>query len=583
MFLPRKRKGASFLIMVVIMALVMSIFAISVTQLSRSRSATLISDATEKQVLYLAEDAANQMILRLNSGSTAPIGLTPATELGANYKYEASYDSGSKPFYPSSSSGTVAGRAYLMDPNYNLDPSRAIYSKTVYLEVASASASPLMVYFKLSGGTRNTPYYRIWDGANWGLELSAPALQSGIYNGTNVDVQHVVLAFEPGSNRAMLGAVDSMGNVWAEAWNGDVWAGPYLVINAGDTSARHYPTRSFDVVYETTETAGSKRAILVGADPRNSVHRPLYSIWNGATWSTPTTIAAAPTTGEVVYVKAKANPSAGSREIAVIYQDDHPDVFAEVWNGTSWSNMGTSTNWGSVSNQRGRAIGIAYEQVSGTAIFAHGLRSSGNWRVYYRTWNGTTLSGDTQVNGTNSTTVRQLEMCPVPGTDQVILAYMMSSGTSGTVRTHTWSGTAWGTAETQGVAYSLSFQYFDLTSIGANNATLFVSTSTSTLLRRVWNGTSWSTGSTTTGWTVSYPTAAALPNLGITLAVFYEDVADNDILEWHTSSSGAWQPLASLAVGVSISPAYERTAIGTPYASTGSGFAGVKGTWRESY
>jgi uncharacterized protein (UPF0333 family) len=62
MFLPGKRKGASFLIMVVIMALVMSVFAISVSQLSRSRSSTLISDATEKQVLYLAEDAANQMV-----------------------------------------------------------------------------------------------------------------------------------------------------------------------------------------------------------------------------------------------------------------------------------------------------------------------------------------------------------------------------------------------------------------------------------------------------------------------------------------------------------------------------------------
>jgi hypothetical protein len=107
MFLPRKRKGASFLIMVVIMALVMSIFAISVTQLSRSRSATLISDATEKQVLYLAEDAANQMILQLNSGSTAPIGLTPATELGANYRYEASYAPGTKPF--GQGSGTVMG------------------------------------------------------------------------------------------------------------------------------------------------------------------------------------------------------------------------------------------------------------------------------------------------------------------------------------------------------------------------------------------------------------------------------------------------------------------------------------------
>jgi uncharacterized protein (UPF0333 family) len=139
MFLQGKRQGASFLIMVVIMALVMSMFAVSVSQLSRSRSSTLISDATEKQVLYLAEDAANQMIYQLNvNRSTTSIGsptLLIATELGANdrYRFEASYST-VKPFY-SSSSGTVIGIAYLMDPSNLSDKGKAIYSKTVYLEV----------------------------------------------------------------------------------------------------------------------------------------------------------------------------------------------------------------------------------------------------------------------------------------------------------------------------------------------------------------------------------------------------------------------------------------------------------------
>jgi hypothetical protein len=137
MFLSRKRRGASFLIMVVIMALVMSVFAVSVSQLSRSRSATLISDATEKQVLYLAEDAANQMILRLNSGTTTPIPLTPAPELGANYEYEASYESGSKPFHPSSSSGTVRGTGYCTTGT-------GTYSKTVYIEVQETGSGLLV-------------------------------------------------------------------------------------------------------------------------------------------------------------------------------------------------------------------------------------------------------------------------------------------------------------------------------------------------------------------------------------------------------------------------------------------------------
>jgi len=128
-FLPRKRKGASFLIMVVIMALVMSVFAISVSQLSRSRSSTLISDATEKQVLYLAEDAVNQMILQLNRDSSSTSISSPyALDIGANFRYDAAYTEGTGPFNPSTSSGTVRGTGYCVTAT-------GTYSKTVYLEV----------------------------------------------------------------------------------------------------------------------------------------------------------------------------------------------------------------------------------------------------------------------------------------------------------------------------------------------------------------------------------------------------------------------------------------------------------------
>ncbi|MFA4931682.1 MAG: hypothetical protein WC625_02030 [Caldisericia bacterium] len=128
MFLPGKRKGASFLIMVVIMAVVMSMFAISVSQLSRSRSSTLISDATEKQVLYLAEDAVNQMILQLHKDSSSKSISSPdPLDIGATFRYDAVYTEGTEPFNPTSS-GTVRGTGYCVTAT-------GTYSKTVYLEV----------------------------------------------------------------------------------------------------------------------------------------------------------------------------------------------------------------------------------------------------------------------------------------------------------------------------------------------------------------------------------------------------------------------------------------------------------------
>lgn len=138
MFLQGKRQGASFLIMVVIMAFVMSMFAISVSQLSRSRSSTLISDATEKQVLYLAEDAANQMILQLNVDQlngdqlSRTVTLPDPSAVGPNFEYDAGYTPGTPevppPFNGSKSSGTVRGTGSCVTAT-------GTYSKTVYLEV----------------------------------------------------------------------------------------------------------------------------------------------------------------------------------------------------------------------------------------------------------------------------------------------------------------------------------------------------------------------------------------------------------------------------------------------------------------
>jgi len=126
MFLLYKRTGSSFVIMVIIMAVVVSMFAVSVSQLSRSRSSTLISDATEKQVLYLAEDAANQMMYQLNVDShSTSINVTDASDVGPNFTYDASYSSGTTPFQKRVGGvGTVRGTGYLMNPSCPTDTSK---------------------------------------------------------------------------------------------------------------------------------------------------------------------------------------------------------------------------------------------------------------------------------------------------------------------------------------------------------------------------------------------------------------------------------------------------------------------------
>jgi hypothetical protein len=622
MFLPRKRKGASFLIMVVIMALVMSIFAISVTQLSRSRSATLISDATEKQVLYLAEDAANQMILQLNSGSTAPIGLTPATELGANYRYEASYAPGTKPF--GKGSGTVMGKASLVDGAGN-----DIYSKTVYAEVLERSnAKPLMVYAKANvpnGPIKNTPFYRVWNGADWGgldkpaipLERESPPLGDD----STVEIQFVRLVYSPNGSEAILGAQDGRGNIWAQEYDvlGDLWSGLILVCDSGRTSSTTPPGRYFDVAYEnsTTLVDGKDvyRAILVCRDPDGG-RVPLYSTWDGASWTpigewewnedhdghwTADNWSSSPgasvenvpdSMSRPAFIELATNPmttGGRSKEIGMIYQDSNRRVFGEVWDGTAWSAPSSSV-WSRVESSAGRAIGIAYEQTSGDLMFVYAKQVSSRWTERYRVWDGTSLSVETTVLGTSDKTIRWLQLNRVPGTNTVVSSFADSSRR---LYTTNWDGTAWdSTLVPHGNTYGTGSPFFDFASSGADKGTLVFSSSEEgphpdhtpiySLTARTWSGgTTWTLLGTTPGWTRSHAVIVASPtNI---FSGYYNDVANANVLEWHTHGSadtvGTWR---TFPFGNTLSPAYERIAIAIPAAS-GSGFTVVKGTWREDY
>ncbi|MGC8758089.1 MAG: type II secretion system protein, partial [Caldisericaceae bacterium] len=262
----RSRQGATFIVVVVIMALVLSVFALTLSSLLNTRTSTAVSVENEKAVLYLAEDAVNQMIYQLNvNPSSTSIPLTDASDIGPNFKYDASYSSGTKPF--NLGSGTVRGTGYLMNPAYPTDTSKAIYSKTVYVEVQPGNAAPVMVYIKAGNARNNIPYYRVWNGADWGNEQAAPAVQGGIYSGRSApDIQFIKLVFDPSGARAMLGMQDTYGNVWAEEWSGTSFSAAILVYDSGGTGIRNLTSRDFDIAYENTPTNGVYRAVLVFDD-----------------------------------------------------------------------------------------------------------------------------------------------------------------------------------------------------------------------------------------------------------------------------------------------------------------------------
>jgi len=590
MFLTKSRKGASFIIMVIIMAVVMSGFAIALSLTSTSRGANLVSKNIEKQLLYLAQDAVNQMLYKLNTGAVTALALTTAPEVGPLYKYEASYDSTQEPF--GLGSGTITGKAYLMsaaDPN---NVAAAVYAKTIYYAVkAGGSGNPLMTYIKTSAGAQNVPFYRVWNATAqaWGPELQANPCASGIFTSANVQLQFITLTFDPGSAKAMLTMEDNMGNIWAEQWDGgSTWSAAALVYNGGTTTVRPFFGRSFSLAYETTKTGTVNRALLVFADKRATLHVPYYSIWDGTTWATPVTVSATvPTTGQPYYIEVASNPATGSKAIGLIYQDSTRSVYGEVWTGTSWSNMGTTQVWSTnIIDSNYRAIALAYEQVSNRLMFAYSDRK-GQVQLNYLTWDGTTLTYDTGTGGSWKQSVQWLQLVPVPGTNQMLAVYttgVAQGSVAYGLYTDWWNGTAWtGGATSQGTVYgNYTMQYFDVACSGAAKATLIYSTGASTLLCRRWSGSAtWAAATTlATSWTRSYGVMLTTPALGNILTAFYAEPAAGNLVEYHTNSTLSWQARTNIFTGLTLTPPYERLAIANPL---GSGYNGVPGTWRENY
>ena len=146
-------------------------------------------------------------------------------------------------------SGNVVISGGTLDPDtkkvtstvaWNFTPSRTnSVVLTSYLsdwrKPITTSGPIMMVYSK----TTNVPYYRIWDGTGWSAEAAAQTV------GGNIN--YIILKSSRTRNEAILGTMDSNGNIYAQVWNGSVWGTPTLMATVGSTLAVY---RSFDIRYE---------------------------------------------------------------------------------------------------------------------------------------------------------------------------------------------------------------------------------------------------------------------------------------------------------------------------------------------
>lgn len=243
---------------------------------------------------------------------------------------------------------------------------------------ATGGSDQAMVVYGKSSPSSNAVYYRTWDTAanNWSAEAAALPVFAGTYP------LYIEVRYARTRNEAIVGILDSGGNLWIQYWNGSVWTNP-AGANTRLATGLGIAGRGFQIEYEYT----SDRALVVYSNAAG----PKYATWNGSTWSAGNAVGAGYPGTLTLWFQLAAKQASGSNEIMMITMDNAgtSNVYGAKWDGAVWNAMGTTAPWDTVaSTNRHEAIDVAYESLSGRTLFVWGS-SAANWTHKYAIWDGT--------------------------------------------------------------------------------------------------------------------------------------------------------------------------------------------------
>ena len=240
------------------------------------------------------------------------------------------------------------------------------------------SGTLLIVYDKTI--TQNADiYFRTFDGTTLSAESS--------YDHNNTSDEEVLaffkMASKPRSDEiALIALDDTADDVFAFIWDGSAFGNKHtLTTNTGTTSD---DSESIGVAYETNSGA----AVVFSGSGANSAS---YARWSGSWTSASTTDPNSAGGNDVSFVRARADPS--SDAIMICQEDDLSDLTCTEFNSGSpgtWTVL--ESNTGSITS---RPAGFAWNPTGNTGLVLY--YDSAATDLQYRTFNGSTFSGETAV------------------------------------------------------------------------------------------------------------------------------------------------------------------------------------------
>ena len=160
---------------------------------------------------------------------------------------------------------------------------------------------------------------------------------------------------------------------------------------------------------------------------------PRYRTLSGSTWSAQqlaNTVVGYPRW--IVAARCPKRP-----EVAIGVLDDSEDLKVEFFNGFSWTAVASVTNNAVLFSER--PFSMAYEQLSGKLLI--GNRHGGGGKLFYRTYDGTTLSDSSNTSISGAGNPIWIRFVSKPASNEILAVILDSTqDVSGAV----WNGSAWG-------------------------------------------------------------------------------------------------------------------------------------------
>jgi hypothetical protein len=254
-------------------------------------------------------------------------------------------------------------------------------------QTSTISLSRASIGYRSNTGVSGTssPKTRSWDGSAWeGVETELSTAGS--------PVKWVRAACSPLMARyyeKIIVTLSEDGYLDAYVWTGSSWSVTNDIGFVGATTDEYRP---FDIAYGKT----SGNAMLVyGVSSTDASKDLAYRTWDGSSWSSEGYINDSGHDTDIQYrwVNLASKPRTGANEISLIACEGsttYGSVRAWIWDGTGWGNeLGLETK----TIKTKEHIGVAYESVSGNAMFVWGDDSVSPKRYESRSWLGSSWEG----------------------------------------------------------------------------------------------------------------------------------------------------------------------------------------------